>query len=1071
MSCSEECSVCVGVRVRPFNAREKSLNAQVCVQMDGCATILQNPPDVADESGKSKEPKRFTFDASFWSHDGFDELPNGYCKPKPGSNYADQEVVFQAFGKRVLDNAWEGYHCCLFAYGQTGAGKSYSMVGYGKNKGIVPTSCEEIFTRISANTERGLSFEVMTSMIEIYNEQVQDLLMPANARPKKGLDIRENQQLGIYIDGVTKRAVDSYLSIEATMDEGTTNRTVGSTLMNATSSRAHTVITIEFKQVSTLEGGAKGSKVSMINLVDLAGSEKAGQSGASGDRLKEGCAINKSLSALGLVIEKLADRATGKGKNIVVPYRDSKLTRLLQNALGGSSKTIMICAISPASSNFEETLSTLRYADRAKRIKNAATINENPQDKLIRQLREENNRLREMVGNAGECSPGSDQAVAIDLEAKQQEVAALEQALKEMQRSFQDKISEAQASAQKSAKLKQEKAAHEFQPHIANLNEDDLLTNKLRFPFCEGKTKIGRPSNAEETSGMVSLSGPGIQQEHATVLRSGDTCTIKASRDAAGSTFVNGVSLEGNGEESLALAHGDRIAFGQSFFVFIDPKVGKAADLLESGKVSYALARKEHGAGEGPTEEELQATREMAEELERRVKEAEDAKAQAKAQAENLLKQREEEFRQQLEKRQEEHQRELEERLNAVTQDERNAAEQAHKHVEEIEKLHREFEEKQRLAETAAQKRIQDLEVAAKKAAAEEEGHRQHEISMQHLEEQLMNVMPLVNEANLIAQELKKPHKLETKMLCEMNGGKRQKVNVVAAVLQNGVRLFDWSPETLENRVFLLRELLQRVEEEGAEVADNMDDEDDPLWDPIETEKMIGSAQILLEGLLLQVENGFNSRILDSEGHQVGQIKVEIVPLAADGSANIPSAEIVDDPEDLLGCCMGAAINVVRATGLPENLANDVRAEYCYFDEKKHQIPVVSGFNPNPEFNSSQQFIQDPVTSRFLEYLQGKLIINVYGKDGRAIDLAKAAEEKAAEKKKAAAAAAAAAAVANPVSEPCSPIPFRSPEVDATKRVPDLSSVRNQAESACDEVLSYPSETRGGSRSKACIIL
>merc|ERR1719230_1193245 len=144
--------------------------------------------------------------------------------------------------------------------------------------------------------------------------------------------------------------------------------------MNATSSRAHTVQTIEFKQVEML-GGKESTKLSMINLVDLAGSEKAGQTGATGDRLKEGSMINKSLSALGNVIEKLAEKSSAKkGKNVLIPYRDSKLTRLLQNALGGSSKTIMICALSPASSNHDETLSTLRYADRAKKSKNTATV-------------------------------------------------------------------------------------------------------------------------------------------------------------------------------------------------------------------------------------------------------------------------------------------------------------------------------------------------------------------------------------------------------------------------------------------------------------------------------------------------------------------------------------------------------------------------------------------------------------------------------------------------------------------------------------------------------------------------
>ena len=169
--------------------------------------------------------------------------------------------------------------------------------------------------------------------------------------------------------------------------------------MNATSSRAHTIITIEFKQI-IMDDGRRHEKFSVINLVDLAGSEKAGQTGATGDRLKEGCAINKSLTVLGQCISILADKAIGKQKGAVVPYRDSALTRILQNALGGNSKTIMICALSPASINYEETLSTLRYADRAKKIQNKAIINESPQEKMIRELREENEKLKKLILSA-----------------------------------------------------------------------------------------------------------------------------------------------------------------------------------------------------------------------------------------------------------------------------------------------------------------------------------------------------------------------------------------------------------------------------------------------------------------------------------------------------------------------------------------------------------------------------------------------------------------------------------------------------------------------------------------------
>lgn len=210
---------------------------------------------------------------------------------------------------------------------------------------------------------------------------------------KGSLKIREIKKGEIYVQGLSKHPVDSYEQIASRMDQGYTSRSIGATLMNQTSSRAHTIITIEFKQVR-IDGGRKVEKLSVINLVDLAGSEKAGQTGAEGQRLKEGCAINKSLTVLGNCICVLAEKASGKSKNAVVPYRDSNLTRILQNALGGNSKTIMICAVSPAALNFEESLGTLRYADRAKKILNVAVVNENIQDKIIKDLKNENEQLK-----------------------------------------------------------------------------------------------------------------------------------------------------------------------------------------------------------------------------------------------------------------------------------------------------------------------------------------------------------------------------------------------------------------------------------------------------------------------------------------------------------------------------------------------------------------------------------------------------------------------------------------------------------------------------------------------------
>ncbi|XP_048397681.1 kinesin-like protein KIF1A isoform X14 [Stegostoma tigrinum] len=383
-------SVKVAVRVRPFNSREISRESKCIIQMSGNTTTIVNPKQ------PKEAPKSFNFDYSYWSHTTPADI-----------NYASQQQVYRDIGEEMLEHAFEGYNVCIFAYGQTGAGKSYTMMGKQEKEqqGIIPQLCEDLFARINDSTNANLSYSVEVSYMEIYCERVRDLLNPKN---KGNLRVREHPILGPYVEDLSKLAVTSYNDISDLMDSGNKARTVAATNMNETSSRSHAVFNIIFTQKAhdTIPE-TTSEKVSKISLVDLAGSERADSTGAKGTRLKEGANINKSLTTLGKVISALADVDSGSNKNKkkkktdFIPYRDSVLTWLLRENLGGNSRTAMVAALSPADINYDETLSTLRYADRAKQIRCNAVINEDPNNKLIRELKDEVSRLRDLLCTQG----------------------------------------------------------------------------------------------------------------------------------------------------------------------------------------------------------------------------------------------------------------------------------------------------------------------------------------------------------------------------------------------------------------------------------------------------------------------------------------------------------------------------------------------------------------------------------------------------------------------------------------------------------------------------------------------
>ncbi|XP_072232564.1 kinesin-like protein KIF1C [Leuresthes tenuis] len=378
-------SVKVAVRVRPFNTRELGRNAKCVIQMQGNTTCISNPKQPKDGA------KNFTFDYSYWSHTTNED---------PG--FASQRQVYKDIGEEMLLHAFEGYNVCIFAYGQTGGGKSYTMMGKQEpgQEGIIPQLCEELFQRTGENTDPDLTYSVEVSYMEIYCERVRDLLNP---KSQGTLRVREHPILGPYVEDLSKLAVTGFSDIQDLMDAGNKARTVAATNMNETSSRSHAVFTIVFTQKRRDQMTSLDTeKVSKISLVDLAGSERADSSGAKGTRLKEGANINKSLTTLGKVISALAEmQSSKKRKSDFIPYRDSVLTWLLKENLGGNSRTAMIAALSPADINYEETLSTLRYADRAKQIRCNAVINEDPNAKLIRELKAEVDRLRNLLFSQG----------------------------------------------------------------------------------------------------------------------------------------------------------------------------------------------------------------------------------------------------------------------------------------------------------------------------------------------------------------------------------------------------------------------------------------------------------------------------------------------------------------------------------------------------------------------------------------------------------------------------------------------------------------------------------------------
>ncbi|TEA31691.1 hypothetical protein DBR06_SOUSAS22610025 [Sousa chinensis] len=696
-------SVKVAVRVRPFNSREMSRDSKCIIQMSGSTTTIVNPKQ------PKEVPKSFSFDYSYWSHTSPEDM-----------NYASQKQVYRDIGEEMLQHAFEGYNVCIFAYGQTGAGKSYTMMGKQEKdqQGIIPQAraqphvwwcalslqlCEDLFSRINDTTNDNMSYSVEVSYMEIYCERVRDLLNPKN---KGNLRVREHPLLGPYVEDLSKLAVTSYNDIQDLMDSGNKARTVAATNMNETSSRSHAVFNIIFTQKRhDAETNITTEKVSKVSLVDLAGSERADSTGAKGTRLKEGANINKSLTTLGKVISALAEMVSGskrcgrnkkKKKTDFIPYRDSVLTWLLRENLGGNSRTAMVAALSPADINYDETLSTLRYADRAKQIRCNAVINEDPNNKLIRELKDEVTRLRDLLYAQGLGDIADSDAVPDNLStvtnalvgvspssslsalsSRAASVSSLherilfapgseeaierlketEKIIAELNETWEEKLRRTEAIRMEREALLAEMGvamredggtlgvfSPKKTPHLVNLNEDPLMSECLLYYIKDGITRVGR-EGAEKRQDIV-LSGHFIKEKHCVFRsdsRGGGEAVVTLEPCEGADTYVNGKKVT----EPSVLRSGNRIIMGKSHvFRFNHPEQARQerertpCAETPAEPVDWAFAQRELLEKQGI---------DMKQEMEQRLQELEDQYRREREEATYLLEQQRLDYESKLE--------------------------------------------------------------------------------------------------------------------------------------------------------------------------------------------------------------------------------------------------------------------------------------------------------------------------------------------------------------------------------------------------------------------------------------
>uniref|UniRef100_A0A8C3M6X0 Uncharacterized protein n=1 Tax=Geospiza parvula TaxID=87175 RepID=A0A8C3M6X0_GEOPR len=843
-----------------------------------------------------------------------------------------------------------------------GSGKSFSMMGNAEQLGLIPRLCCALFQRISVEENESHTFKVEVSYMEIYNEKVRDLLDPKGSR--QSLKVREHKVLGPYVDGLSQLAVTNFEDIESLMSEGNKSRTVAATNMNEESSRSHAVFNIIVTQtLYDLQSGNSGEKVSKVSLVDLAGSERVSKTGAAGERLKEGSNINKSLSTLGLVISSLADQAAGKGKNKFVPYRDSVLTWLLKDNLGGNSQTAMIATISPAADNYEETLSTLRYADRAKRIVNHAVVNEDPNARVIRELREEVEKLKEQLS----------QAEAMKAPELKEKLEESEKLIKELTVTWEEKLRKTEEIAQERQRQLESMGISlessgikvgDDKCYLVNLNADPAL-NELLVYYLKDHTRVGA-----DTSQDIQLFGIGIQPEHCEISIALDGEVTLTPKENARSC-VNGTLVC----SATQLWHGDRILWGNNHFFRINLPKRKRRDWLKDLEKETSLGEHDlDAASEASSEPDYNYEFAQMEVIMKTLNSNDPVQNVVQI----LEKQYLEEKRSALEEQRVMYERELELLRQQLS------PERQHQHGSD------------RLSYTAqaAQQKVN---------LWTEERDELFRQSLAKLREQIVKANTLVREANFLAEEMSKltDYQVTLQIPAENLSANKKRGAIVSEpaiqVRRKGKGTQVWTIEKLENKLIDMRDLYQEWKEKIPEIRKLIGKRGDPFYEAQENHNLIGVANVFLECLFYDVKLQYAVPIISQQGEVAGRLHVEVMRVTGSVPERVvegdDSSENSSEKETVIfmtTSVLSPQVKIKEATGLPPNLSNFVFCQYTFWDQCESTVaaPVVDPDVPSPQskdahftvtFSHCKDYVVN-VTEEFLEFIsEGALAIEVWG--------------------------------------------------------------------------------------------